>query len=90
MSAGYFFRSADGSCLISSPPAAWIAKCGPLVQYKSSLLSIYLRIEPVILIFLLILIAAHEKGGHFPALDNPEGLMGDLREFAGAHWKDRK
>ncbi|KAF8315331.1 alpha/beta-hydrolase [Clavulina sp. PMI_390] len=29
----------------------------------------------------------HDKGGHFPALDNPAALVDDLREFAGAHWK---
>jgi len=28
----------------------------------------------------------HEHGGHFPALDNPEEFVGDLREFFGAHW----
>lgn len=84
------FRSADGSRSISSPPAAWIAKCGPLVQYKSTLLLTCAGLEPAVLILLFIPIVAHEKGGHFPALDNPEGLMGDLREFAGAHWKDRK
>ncbi|KAF8527055.1 epoxide hydrolase [Gautieria morchelliformis] len=28
---------------------------------------------------------SHAKGGHFPALDNPEGLVADLREFLGMH-----
>ncbi|KIJ44826.1 hypothetical protein M422DRAFT_207769 [Sphaerobolus stellatus SS14] len=26
-------------------------------------------------------------GGHFPALDNPEGLIEDLREFVGKNWE---
>jgi len=29
----------------------------------------------------------HAKGGHFPALDNPDELVGDLREFFGEHTK---
>ncbi|KAF8315330.1 alpha/beta-hydrolase, partial [Clavulina sp. PMI_390] len=48
---------------VAVPPAAWIAKCGPLVQFKR-----------------------HDKGGHFPALDNPDALVEDLCEFVGAHW----
>ncbi|KAF8578233.1 alpha/beta-hydrolase [Ramaria rubella] len=27
-------------------------------------------------------------GGHFPALDNPEGLVEDLREFIGVNWEN--
>jgi len=27
----------------------------------------------------------HNKGGHFPALDNPDDLVADLREFLGGH-----
>jgi len=27
----------------------------------------------------------HEKGGHFPALDNPDGLVADLREMMSSH-----
>ncbi|KAF8315332.1 alpha/beta-hydrolase [Clavulina sp. PMI_390] len=49
---------------ITVPPTAWIARCGPLVQFKR-----------------------HDKGGHFPALDNPTALVDDLRELVGAHWK---
>ncbi|KIJ22588.1 hypothetical protein M422DRAFT_276959 [Sphaerobolus stellatus SS14] len=25
-------------------------------------------------------------GGHFPALDNPEGLVEDVRDFIGKNW----
>ncbi|KAI0341410.1 alpha/beta-hydrolase [Trametopsis cervina] len=28
----------------------------------------------------------HRRGGHFPALDNPSELVGDLREFCGVHF----
>ncbi|EJD07879.1 alpha/beta-hydrolase [Fomitiporia mediterranea MF3/22] len=31
-------------------------------------------------------IKEHESGGHFPALDSPEALVNDLREFFGEHW----
>lgn len=30
--------------------------------------------------------AEKEKGGHFAALDNPEGLVEDLRQFFGEHF----
>jgi hypothetical protein len=30
--------------------------------------------------------AARDCGGHFAALDNPDGLVEDLREFVGAQW----
>jgi len=28
----------------------------------------------------------HSKGGHFPALDNPEALIADVRMMASKHW----
>jgi len=30
----------------------------------------------------------HQKGGHFPALDNPSALIGDVRSLVAAHWWD--
>jgi len=29
----------------------------------------------------------HERGGHFAALEKPEELWGDVKEFAGKVWK---
>ncbi|EJD07878.1 alpha/beta-hydrolase [Fomitiporia mediterranea MF3/22] len=28
----------------------------------------------------------HQRGGHFPAVDNPEAFVCDLRDFFGEHW----
>jgi microsomal epoxide hydrolase len=35
----------------------------------------------------LVFYKSHEKGGHFAALDRPEKLWADIKEFLGLVWK---
>lgn len=70
----------------STPPKAWMAVWGNLVQYESEFAALVYHAEaegPHAIPFSL----AHDHGGHFPALDNPEGLVGDLRKFVLGYWK---
>jgi hypothetical protein len=62
-------------------------RCVEMSGLASSIVAFNLTLElSPVTVANTITILDHEFGGHFPGVDNPPGLISDIREL-GNHWR---